>query len=169
MDVAFLHGKMTDKEKTKILNDFKNKKHNILVSTSVIEVGIDIPDATIMVIENAERFGLAQLHQLRGRVGRSNLESYCFIIPSESIEDKEHSLERLIYFSQHTSGFDVAEYDLNQRGPGEVYGIAQSGIPQFKVAILGDITLLHRTRKVARKLLLEDNAKLKELNKQLFK
>jgi ATP-dependent DNA helicase RecG len=169
LDVALLHGKMKDKEKTQILKDFRDKKYNVLVSTSVIEVGIDIPDATIMVIENAERFGLAQLHQLRGRVGRSDLESYCFVIPSENIEDKENSLERLKYFSTHNSGFDVAEYDLNNRGPGEVYGVAQSGIPNFKVADLGDIELLHRTRKVARKLLLKDNTKLEILDDRLFK
>lgn len=168
IDVALLHGRMKDKDKTKILKEFKDKKYNILVSTSVIEVGIDIPDATIIVIENAERFGLAQLHQLRGRVGRSDMESYCFVIPSENIEGREASLERLKYFSEHNSGFDVAEYDLNQRGPGEVYGVAQSGIPHFKVASLGDIELLHRTREVARKLLLEDNAKLDRLNKKLF-
>jgi len=169
LSIAFLHGRMSDKEKTKILNDFKKKKHNILVSTSVIEVGIDIPDATIMVIENAERFGLAQLHQLRGRVGRSDIQSYCFVIPSENIEDREVSLERLKYFSTHSSGFDVAEYDLNQRGPGEVYGIAQSGIPQFKVANLGDIELLHKTRKVARELLLDNNVEIDKLKKNLFK
>jgi ATP-dependent DNA helicase RecG len=160
---------MSDKEKTEILNDFKEKKYSILVSTSVIEVGIDIPDATIMVIENAERFGLAQLHQLRGRVGRSDMKSYCFVIPSENIEDREASLERLKYFSTHSSGFDVAEYDLNQRGPGEVYGIAQSGIPQFKVANLGDIELLHKTRKVARELLLDNNVEIDKLKQKLFK
>jgi ATP-dependent DNA helicase RecG len=168
LDVALLHGRMRDKEKTEILKDFRDKKFNVLVSTSVIEVGIDIPDATIIVIENAERFGLAQLHQLRGRVGRSDMESYCFVIPSEDIEDRESALQRLKYFSEHSSGFDVAEYDLNQRGPGEVYGVAQSGIPQFKVASLGDIELLHRTREVARKLLLEDNARLDTLDKELF-
>jgi ATP-dependent DNA helicase RecG len=168
LDVALLHGRMRDKEKTEILKDFRDKKFNVLVSTSVIEVGIDIPDATIIVIENAERFGLAQLHQLRGRVGRSDMESYCFVIPSENIEDRESALQRLKYFSQHSSGFDVAEYDLSQRGPGEVYGVAQSGIPQFKVASLGDIELLHRTREVARKLLLEDNARLDTLDKELF-
>ncbi len=165
---ALLHGRMKDKEKSKILNDFKNKKYNVLVSTSVIEVGIDIPDATMIVIEDAERFGLAQLHQLRGRVGRSNLESYCFVIPSENIEEKEASLERLKYFSTHSSGFDVAEYDLEQRGPGEVYGINQSGIPSFKVANLGDIDLLSRCREVARKLLLEDNTRIEYISKRLF-
>jgi ATP-dependent DNA helicase RecG len=168
LSVAFLHGRMSDKEKTKILNDFKNKKYNVLVSTSVIEVGIDIPDATIMVIENAERFGLAQLHQLRGRVGRGDIQSYCFIIPSENIENREQSLERLKYFSKHNSGFDVAEYDLNQRGPGEVYGTLQSGIPQFKVASLSDIELLHKTREVARKLLLDNNVEIDKLKENLF-
>jgi len=167
--VAFLHGRIRDKKKMETLNDFKNKKYNILVSTSVIEVGIDIPDTTVMVIENAERFGLAQLHQLRGRVGRGNIQSYCFVIPSENIEDRENSLKRLKYFSTHNSGFDVAEYDLNQRGPGEVYGIRQSGIPQFKVASLSDIELLHKTRGIARELMLEDNTYIDQLNKQLFK
>jgi ATP-dependent DNA helicase RecG len=169
LDVALLHGGMKDKEKTEILKDFRKKKYNVLVSTSVIEVGIDIPDATIMVIENAERFGLAQLHQLRGRVGRSDLESYCFVIPSENIEDKENALERLKYFSKHNSGFDVAEYDLEQRGPGEVYGVNQSGIPQFKVASLGDIELLHRTREVARELLLNDNYSIDNIKEELFR
>jgi ATP-dependent DNA helicase RecG len=169
LKVALLHGGMKDKEKNEILEDFKNKKYNILVSTSVIEVGIDIPDATVIVIENAERFGLAQLHQLRGRVGRSDLESYCFVIPSDDIEDRESALERLKYFSTHSSGFDVAEYDLNQRGPGEVYGIEQSGIPQFKVASLGDIELLHRTREVARELLLDNNVDTVNLSENLFK
>jgi ATP-dependent DNA helicase RecG len=169
LKVALLHGGMKDKEKNQILEDFKNKKYNILVSTSVIEVGIDIPDATVIVIENAERFGLAQLHQLRGRVGRSDLESYCFVIPSEDIEDREKALERLRYFSKHSSGFEVAEYDLNQRGPGEVYGIEQSGIPQFKVASLGDIQLLHRTRKVARELIMDNNIDTDILSEKLFK
>ncbi|HCC67783.1 TPA: DNA helicase RecG [Patescibacteria group bacterium] len=167
LKVALLHGKI--KEKNKILTDFKKKKYNILISTSVIEVGIDIPDATIMVIENAERFGLAQLHQLRGRVGRGNLQSYCFIIPSENIEDRQQALKRLKYFTTHKSGFDVAEYDLAQRGPGEVYGLIQSGIPRFKIASLGDIELLKKTRRVARKLILEDNYNLNKIIKKLFK
>jgi ATP-dependent DNA helicase RecG len=169
LKVELLHGGMRDKEKQKILKDFKDKKFNILVSTSVIEVGIDIPDATVIVIENAERFGLAQLHQLRGRVGRSDLQSYCFVIPSENIEEKENALERLIYFSKHDSGFDVAEYDLQQRGPGEVYGVNQSGIPQFKVASLGDIDLLHKTREVARNLLLNDNYSVDNIKQKLFR
>ncbi|MDD3474562.1 MAG: ATP-dependent DNA helicase RecG [Candidatus Dojkabacteria bacterium] len=169
LKVALLHGRMKSNEKNKILDDFKNKKYNILISTSVIEVGIDIPDATVIVIENAERFGLAQLHQLRGRVGRGKLQSYCFVIPSENIEKKEFALERLKYFAKHDSGFDVAEYDLSQRGPGEVYGINQSGIPQFKVASLTDTELLKECRKVASQLLLDNNTNIEKLNKNLFR
>lgn len=157
ISITYLHGRMKDTEKTKILNDFKKKKYNVLVSTSVIEVGIDIPDATIMVIENAERFGLAQLHQLRGRVGRSDLQSYCYAIPGIEVEKDSKAEERLKYFSKHSSGFDVAEYDLQSRGPGEVYGIAQSGIPLFKVASIHDLDTLKKARNVAKRLLKSDN------------
>jgi len=157
ISITYLHGRMKDTEKTKILNDFKKKKYNVLVSTSVIEVGIDIPDATIMVIENAERFGLAQLHQLRGRVGRSDLQSYCYAIPGIEVEKDSKAEERLKYFSKHSSGFDVAEYDLQSRGPGEVYGIAQSGIPNFKVASIHDLDTLKKARNVAKRLLKSDN------------
>ena len=129
-----------------------------MVSTTVIEVGIDIPDATIMVIEDAERFGLAQLHQLRGRVGRSDKESYCFVIPSANVEKGSSAEERLRYFANHNSGFEVAEYDLQSRGPGEVYGLRQSGIPLFKVASIHDIKLLHRARVLAKKILKDDNS-----------
>jgi ATP-dependent DNA helicase RecG len=97
------------------------------------------------------------------------MQSYCFVLPSENIEDREQALERLKYFSKNSSGFDVAEYDLNQRGPGEVYGVNQSGIPQFKVASLSDIELLHRTREVARRLLLNDNFDIDKLSKKLFR
>jgi len=157
ISITYLHGRMKDTEKTKILNDFKKKKYNVLVSTSVIEVGIDIPDATIMVIENAERFGLAQLHQLRGRVGRSDLQSYCYAIPGIEVEKDSKAEERLKYFSKHSSGFDVAEYDLQSRGPGEVYGIAQSGIPNFKVASIHDLDTLKKARNVAKRLLKSNN------------
>lgn len=153
--ITYLHGRL--KEKNKILNDFKKKKYNVLVSTSVIEVGIDIPDATIMVVENSERFGLAQLHQLRGRVGRSNKESYCYVIPGNTVERESEIEERLIYFAKHDSGFEVAEYDLKRRGPGEVYGTIQSGIPNFKVASIHDINTLKKARKIAKGLLKKDN------------
>lgn len=157
LKVKYLHGKLKEEEKSKLLEDFREKKIDILVSTTVIEVGIDIPDATIMVVEDAERFGLAQLHQLRGRVGRSDKESYCFVIPSSSVEKGSPAEERLLYFSKHSSGFDVAQYDLQTRGPGEVYGTRQSGIPIFKVADIYDVDLLKRARTFAKKLIKEDN------------
>lgn len=155
--VKYLHGKLKEEEKNKLLDEFRRKKIDILVSTTVIEVGIDIPDATIMVVEDAERFGLAQLHQLRGRVGRSDKESYCFVIPSASVERKSPAEERLLYFSKHSSGFDVAQFDLQSRGPGEVYGTRQSGIPIFKVASIYDVELLKKTRIFAKKLVSKDN------------
>jgi len=157
LKVKYLHGKLKEEEKSKLLEDFREKKIDVLVSTTVIEVGIDIPDATIMVVEDAERFGLAQLHQLRGRVGRSDKESYCFVIPSSSVERGSPAEERLLYFSKHSSGFDVAQYDLQTRGPGEVYGTRQSGIPIFKVADIYDVALLKRARTFAKKLIKEDN------------
>jgi len=157
LSVEFLHGRLKAKEKEKLLEDFRNKKVNVLISTTVIEVGIDIPDATIMIIEDAERFGLAQLHQLRGRVGRSNKESFCFVIPNSNIERNSAAEQRLRYFANHSSGFEVAEYDLKSRGPGEVYGLKQSGIPQFKVASIHDLELLKKARILAKRILKEDN------------
>ena len=158
VSVAFLHGKLKPKEKEQILSDFKDKKYNILISTTVIEVGIDIPDVTMMIIENAERFGLAQLHQLRGRIGRGDMQSFCYVIPGQEYTDDEDVKERLKYFASHPSGFDVADYDLQRRGPGEVYGTRQSGIPVFKVASIHDLETLKKARKVARGILLEDNS-----------
>ncbi len=157
LNVDFLHGRLKEKEKEKLLKNFRKKEIQVLVSTTVIEVGIDIPDATIMVIEDAERFGLAQLHQLRGRVGRGEKESYCFVIPNSNVEKDSPAQKRLIYFAEHSSGFEVAEYDLESRGPGEVYGLRQSGVPNFKVASIHDIKLLNKARKLAKKYLKEDN------------
>ena len=115
------------------MNKFKNKEYDILVSTTVVEVGVDVPNATVMVIENAERFGLSQLHQLRGRVGRSNLQSYCILSsPSRSQE----TLARLDIMTQTNDGFVIAEKDLQIRGPGEFLGTRQSGLPDM---IIGDI------------------------------
>lgn len=167
--IELLHGKIRDKEKNEIIERFKKKDFHVLVTTSVIEVGIDIPDATVMVIEDAHRFGLAQLHQLRGRVGRSDLQSFCFVIPSKEEEKNQVTIERLKYFSSHSSGFDVAEYDLKRRGPGEVYGLKQSGIPHFKVASLTDIELFKRAKKVAREVLKRDNIDLEYIYENLFK
>ncbi len=142
-----LHGKIKEEEKNRILNDFKEKEINVLFSTSVIEVGVDFPDATMMIIESAERFGLAQLHQFRGRIGRGDKKSYCFVIANNLTE---HAKRRLKYFCNHNSGFDVAEYDLKSRGPGEVYGLRQTGIPTLKVADITDFELLNKTREVAK-------------------
>ena len=167
--IELLHGRLKDKEKNEIIERFRKKEFNILVSTSVVEVGIDIPDASIMVIEDAHRFGLAQLHQLRGRVGRSNIQSFCFVIPSKSEDENNESIDRLKYFASHSSGFDVAEYDLQKRGPGEVYGTKQSGIPQFKIASLTDIQLFKKAKEVAKELLSRDNTDLEYIYDNLFK
>ncbi len=167
--IELMHGKLKEKEKIEILERFKNKKINVLVSTSVIEVGIDMPDATVMVIEDAHRFGLAQLHQLRGRVGRGEKESYCFVIPSLNEQENESVIDRLKYFASHPSGFDVAEYDLQTRGPGEVYGIKQSGIPQFKIASLTDIDMFKRAKSVAKELVKDDNMDLNYILENIFR
>lgn len=168
LKIEYLHGKLKSAEKTKLLEDFKANKFDILISTSVIEVGIDIPNTTMMVIEDAERFGLAQLHQLRGRIGRSDKQSYCYVIPGDNIEKDSEQEKRLKYFADHSSGFDVAEYDLQTRGPGEVFGKLQSGVLQFKVASIHDLETLKRARKVAKELVKEDNSHINIL-KNLFR
>ena len=121
---ALLHGKMKDKEKAEVMAAFKAKKYDCLVSTTVIEVGIDVPDATIMVIYNAERFGLSQLHQLRGRVGRGGKKSYCFLLIGA---DSEEARARLTVLKNNTDGFKIAEEDLKLRGGGDFMGVRQSG------------------------------------------
>ena len=147
---SIIHGKMSDAEKEKVLNDFKDLKYNILFATTVIEVGIDIPNASIMIIENAERFGLAQLHQLRGRVGRGDKEGTCFVLAKQSTPEIK---ERLTYFANHTSGFDIAQFDLEHRGPGEVFGTIQTGIPRFKIADIFDLDLLEKAKIIAKEIL----------------
>ena len=152
---ALLHGRMKSEEKDKVMTDFKNGKVKILVSTTVIEVGIDVPNATVMIIEHAERFGLSQLHQLRGRVGRGSEKSFCYLIgyPPVSAEARE----RLNTMVETNDGFKIAEKDLELRGPGEFFGTAQSGIPQFKHAnILRDQQLLKEARHLAFEIIEED-------------
>ena len=122
--VGLLHGKMKDKEKNAVMQDFKDKKIDFLVSTTVIEVGVDVPDASVMVIYNAERFGLSQLHQLRGRVGRSNIKSYCFLL---SHATNGIALERLKVLKDNSDGFKISEYDYKLRGSGDFMGDKQSG------------------------------------------
>jgi ATP-dependent DNA helicase RecG len=156
--VTFLHGRMKPKEKESIMAAFKNQEFDILVSTSVIEVGVDIPNATVMLIENAERFGLAQLHQFRGRIGRNNLQSYCFLMTasSDDPEKDQKRTTRLSAMEKYTSGQKLSEIDLELRGMGELYGTKQSGVPDFKCADLSDLALLQDARDWALKILAED-------------
>ena len=154
LKIGMLHGKLKPIEKEKIMKDFKIGKINILVSTSVIEVGIDIPEATVMMIEGAERFGLAQLHQFRGRVGRSKYQSYCFLFTDSSTKKTKQRLKAL---SECKSGFDLSEKDLQIRGPGEIYGVRQSGIPDLAMQSLKNLALVEKTRETAKKLLEEDS------------
>ncbi len=142
--LGLLHGKIKSQEKEQIMSDFKNKKIDILVCTPVVEVGIDIPGATIMIIEGAERFGLAQLHQLRGRVGRSDKQSYCFLF---SEKEDLGILGRLGFFAKTNDGNKLAEYDLKNRGAGNIFGTEQHGFVNFKIASLTDYELINKTKK----------------------
>ena len=151
--IGLLHGKLKAADKEKVMNQFSEGELDILVSTSVIEVGIDVPNATIMLIEGAERFGLSQLHQFRGRVGRGEYQSYCFLFTESQSQD---SMQRLGSLVKYSSGFKLAEIDLALRGPGEVYGVKQSGIPDLKMASLGDAELVRTVRRAATELIVED-------------
>ena len=142
--IGLLHGKLKNDEKDDVMNKFKNREYDILVSTTVVEVGVDVPNATVIVIENAERFGLSQLHQLRGRVGRSDLQSYCIL--SSSTKSQE-TRARLNIMTQTNDGFVIAEQDLQIRGPGEFLGTRQSGLPDMIIAdIVNDAKILEQAR-----------------------
>ncbi|MFH1509972.1 MAG: ATP-dependent DNA helicase RecG [Candidatus Nealsonbacteria bacterium] len=151
--IAMLHGRMKKDEKEKVMKKFKEGKTDILVSTSVVEVGIDIPNATIMIIEGADRFGLAQLHQFRGRVGRGEKQSFCFLLTDYASQTINQRLRALIKFD---NGFDLAEKDLDIRGPGDFSGIRQWGIPDIAMSALNNLSLVEQTRKEAGEILKED-------------
>ncbi len=166
--ITMLHGRMKPKEKEIIMQDFKNGEIDILVSTSVVEVGIDVPRATIMMIEGAERFGLAQLHQFRGRVGRSDMQSYCFLFTTDPSQQNRRRLKAMV---EYDSGFKLAEKDLEIRGPGQIYGTQQWGIPDIAMQGLTNIFLVEKTRQAAKEILekdpeLENHPLLKERLKQ---
>ncbi|MGN1297455.1 MAG: ATP-dependent DNA helicase RecG [Clostridia bacterium] len=171
--VEYIHGKMRPKDKDSIMERFKNKEIDILISTTVIEVGVDVPNSNIMVIENAERFGLAQLHQLRGRVGRGEYQSYCIL----KFEGKSENVrKRMKVMCETNDGFIISEKDLELRGAGDFFGTMQHGLPEFKIAnLFEDIETLKMVQSVAMKILSEDpklekdeNKLLKELIKEKF-
>ena len=142
---GLLHGRMKAEEKEAVMAAFKAREIDILVATTVIEVGIDIPNATVMMIEHAERFGLAQLHQLRGRVGRGAAASHCLLV--RSLRCSEEGMRRLQVMEETTDGFRIAEADLEIRGPGEFLGTRQAGLPDFRVAnLLRDGRILEEAR-----------------------
>jgi ATP-dependent DNA helicase RecG len=152
--VELLHGQMPSVKKQQIMSDFRKGKIDVLVSTVVVEVGVDVPNATIMVIEGADRFGLAQLHQLRGRIGRSEAKSYCFLFAQTDNETAKSRLEVMI---RSNDGFEIAEHDLRLRGPGEMFSTRQHGLPNLKIAnIVDDFELLVIARKNAFDLVTQD-------------
>ena len=151
--IALLHGRMSSKDKDAVMRAFVAEETSILVSTAVVEVGIDIPSATVMAIEGADRFGLAQMHQFRGRVGRGEHPSYCYLLSDDPSDDAQ---ERLSVLERTTDGFALAQADLELRGPGDLYGTAQSGIPTLRVASLLDAPLIDATRREAEELIAAD-------------
>ena len=152
--VGLLHGKMKPAEKDKVMQSFAEGETQILVSTTVVEVGVDVPNATVMLIENADRFGLSQLHQLRGRVGRGKNKSYCILV---SDNKSDSSRERLQVMKHTSNGFDIADYDLKSRGPGDFFGKRQHGLPDLKIAdMLEDTETLRQCRECALKMLESD-------------
>ena len=163
--IGLLHGKMKPTEKDGVMQDFKSGKYDILVSTTVVEVGVDVPNATVMIIENADRFGLSQLHQLRGRVGRSVHQSYCYLMLSTTNKPSK----RLEEIEKSTDGFYLAEVDMELRGPGEIYGKAQHGALNLQIATLADTKLIARAQQAAKSFIESghDLVQYKELNEQV--
>ena len=155
--IGLLHGRLTSQEKDSVMRKFANGEIDILVSTTVVEVGVDVPNATVMVIENADQFGLSQLHQLRGRVGRGKFDSYCFLVMTGT----DKSSQRLREIESSQDGFYLAEVDMKLRGPGEIYGKAQHGALNLQIATLADTKMIVRARKAAEKFVNSDENMLK--------
>jgi ATP-dependent DNA helicase RecG len=151
--LGLLHGRMSPSEKEATMRSFRDHDLDILVSTSVVEVGVDVPNSTVILIEGAERFGLSQLHQFRGRVRRSEEQGYCFLV---STAQSDEAMERLMIMETTDSGFELAEHDLRLRGPGDYFGKRQSGLPDLKIAKLTDVELIEETRREATRILDED-------------
>jgi len=168
LKLGLLHGKLKAKEKESVMQDYKDKKFDILVATSVVEVGIDVPNASVIMIEDADRFGLSQLHQFRGRVGRGEHQSYCLLFAGKG---KTSENKRLKALEKNSDGFAIAEEDLKLRGPGEFFGTRQSGIPDIAMQHIGNIKLVEISRNYAQELINEDSAldKHKLLKKELEK
>jgi len=156
LSLGLLHGRMLAKDKNEVLDNFRHNKLNILVSTPVVEVGIDVPNAVVMMIEASERFGLASLHQLRGRVGRSEKQSFCLLFTESS---SRNVIERLNALEKHHLGLQLAEIDLKLRGPGQIYGTAQSGSLNFKIASLADLPMINAAKKEAESLFINPGLK----------
>ena len=164
-NIGLLHGKMKPKEKDNVMKAFSSGDVQILVATTVVEVGVDVPNATIMVIENAERFGLSQLHQLRGRIGRGSKKSFCVLV---SDSKSESSRNRLEVMKKNSNGFKIADEDLKARGPGDFFGERQHGLPALKIAdMLQDLETLHLAQKCAGEILAEDSNLDLQKNKPL--
>ena len=145
---------MKAKDKEKVMKDFSDGKTDILVSTTVIEVGVDVPNATVMLIENAERFGLSALHQLRGRIGRGKSQSFCILVSDSKTENAK---ERLMAMKKTSDGFEIAKLDLKMRGPGDFFGKRQNGLPDLKIAdMLTDFDMIELTKNAAEEILEED-------------
>jgi len=157
--VAMLHGKMPVSEKNSIMKDFRRQKIDILVSTSVVEVGIDVPNATVMLIEGAERFGMSQLHQFRGRIGRQGDQAYCLLFYNSRSKNAYARLKALVTTD---NGLELAEKDLKIRGPGQFLGTKQWGLPDIAMSALDDFSLVDKTRETAKEVL-DNDPELKNL------
>ena len=164
LKVGLLHGRMSAADKDAVMEEFRNGNLNILVSTPVIEVGIDIPNATVMMIESADRFGLSQLHQFRGRVGRGKEQSYCMLMAENA---SEVGRQRLDIIENTQDGFKLAEEDLKMRGPGEFFGTRQSGLPDLRMARISDVAILELARNEAVKVFQTDPDMKKAEHKKL--